>query len=212
MNVVKKIAICAAFLGAVTIANAQQMTIGVIVPAEVSVDAFGVILPAAALLNGTGAITATSPTVGFFKVSSNMPNWNLTISADNGGFLKNSKDSAFTTDLTTDGQLGATTAEIFLCPTKQILGGVPNSAIAACGAASGTNISNPAGGVHVGLCDISGGGAVCSLAGPTAGDMVEQGSRNEFTYDVKTVIAGTEVNSLAGIYTETLRLVLTGTF
>ncbi|MCL2100186.1 MAG: hypothetical protein FWH22_00535, partial [Fibromonadales bacterium] len=107
MNITKKLAIGVALLGAATVANAQQMTFGASVPPIMSVEAIGAVLPAAALLSGRVAPKAPddeSPTVGFVQVTTNLPTWNLKITAKNKGALKSLSGVGLATNgETTDG-------------------------------------------------------------------------------------------------------------
>jgi hypothetical protein len=127
MNIVKKIAIGAAILGAATIANAENLIFGAYVEPIIMIETEGRIVPADALLTGSAAYVtaaATDISVGAFRVTTNLVKWNMKIVALNKGILKSRFGSLplttkmnNTTTVFNAGQLGGTTKkEIFVCP------------------------------------------------------------------------------------------------
>ena len=241
MNITKKLAIGVALLGAATVANAQQMTFGASVPPIMSVEAIGAVLPAAALLSGQTAVKAPdgdSPTVGFVQVTTNLPTWNLKITAKNKGVLKSLSNVGLATNGVTStgetiaGELGqfndndgSTTESIFLCPTSlnetpitacaKIEAGIPAGADPAVPSvptnADDVFASVPPNGFS-GSCSLEGNCFIANDDDATTPEDAVSAIKTTLTFDVKTHIGGTEVTALAGLYLETLYLSLTGTF
>jgi hypothetical protein len=225
MKLVSKIAAGAALLGAITAAQAEQMVFGAVVEPIMSLEVDGRILPADAWLSGAdadAAPTAASPTVGVFRVVSNVEKWNVKMQLANGGYLETWSGRAFTTSHVADGEIGnaASTSDFYVCAVAL------NANSYVCGTsapAAGDGFQSVDGGTLADRAFVS---EVIDLDA-AIGELTD-GTTNAGVYDdvyiyndgVKTTsvfelhswVNGASVTALAGTYTETLNLSLYGSY
>lgn len=232
MKTIKKLAVGAALLGAITTAQAEQMVFGAVVDPIMSLEVEGRILPAEALITGAAAAaadpTATSPVVGMFKVTTNVVKWNVKISFENGGMLKTWNGTPFSTTTgavpdVTDGQIGAddATNDVFICPVAAN-GATVAAACVIDGATAGEDglaqtavlAAVPTPGSFTGAA-LDVGTALVDLSDVDAAytdDMIFNLKKNTLAFEVRSHVEGSSVAALAGTYTETMNLSLYGSY
>ena len=204
MNILKKIAIGAALCTAV--ASAQQMVVTAVVGPLATVQTLGFAIPAEALLTGGAAADPDkeSPTIGWFRVLTNLESWDVKITAVNGGKLLKTTDKTAgiktvaadgSTDVVTDGALGDDD-NIFVCAVAQ----------------NGTQITGcETTGIVLGdvALDVS---ADVFLTGGTTATPVTATEKSDLEFVIKSNIGGAEITSLFGAYSETFIITLVGAY
>jgi len=229
MKTLKKLAVGAALLGAITTAQAEQMIFGAVVEPIMSLEVDGRILPAEALLSGVAAAApaAANPTVGSFRIITNVIKWNVKMSLSNAGVLKTWSGNVFKTKLAgaaavTNGALGVSTTPLFICPTDN------NGTAVACDpagiaaaanivAVSAANAAVPTGADIIGRAPTFPATGTAGLVDLAAVATYTESyfyniQKNALTFEVHSLVGGDEVASLAGTYTETLNMSLYGSY